>query len=183
MYDAHNIIFVNKHILRHNFLCMRVQANGKIRRPGFVLWVTLWHSFKARYYALPRIIGCADMPRRADMSLLPLHHGRRRQVPFRSDQVGCRIILVSLCCMWSLLLYIRLFIVASVSYLFELFEYLVNVMQLLTISHPPFHYLPFVTHPSALLRFKTTIPSCHWICYTFKDAVRLSEIVCFRVVF
>ena len=29
-------------------------------------------SFKARYHALPRIIGCADMPRRADKPLLPI---------------------------------------------------------------------------------------------------------------
>ena len=30
------------------------------------------HSFKARYYALPPIIGCADMPRGAAMPRLPL---------------------------------------------------------------------------------------------------------------
>ena len=51
---------------------MRVQENSKIRRSRFGLWATLLHSFKARYYALPRIIECADMHRRPDMPLLPL---------------------------------------------------------------------------------------------------------------
>ena len=51
---------------------MRVQANGKIRRSMFRLEATTWHRFKDRYYALPPITWCADMPRRADMPLLPL---------------------------------------------------------------------------------------------------------------
>ena len=44
----------------------------------FGLWATLWHSFKARYYAPPPIIGCADMPRGAVVPRLPLRDGATR---------------------------------------------------------------------------------------------------------
>ena len=42
-------------------------------------------GFKGKYYALRRIIGCADMPLRADMLLLPLYREGR------SDRHGTRL--------------------------------------------------------------------------------------------
>ena len=67
--------FVKKHIFRHTFLFMRVQTNVKIRRSMFGLWAALWHSFKARCYALPPIIGCADRPKGAAVPDFPYFSG------------------------------------------------------------------------------------------------------------
>ena len=76
MHVAHNGNFrKKKHVNFQTYiLFLRVLANVKIRKSMFRLWATLLHSFKARYYALPPIIGCADMPRGAAMPRLPLHN-------------------------------------------------------------------------------------------------------------
>ena len=45
--------------------------SSKLRKQKADVWVRS-HRLKTRYYALPPIIGCADMPRGAAMHLLPL---------------------------------------------------------------------------------------------------------------
>ena len=66
----------------------------------FGLWATFGHSLKAIYYALPPIIGCADMPRY--MAMPPFPYTAKSQHSFvdsrrRDDTYGLR----SLACIQS----------------------------------------------------------------------------------